>query len=271
MENQKWILMRYTDQNPNSILVFSDKGTEDTADDEAKLLNSTIGNGAIPGNNVKAFAMDIEGRIWIGTENGVAVFNSPELVFSGQNFDCQRPVSEQGGYLLENEMVTAIAIDGLNRKWFGTSLGGVYLYSPDGTHQLCHFTAENSPLFSNHINSIAINSTNEVFFGTDKGIISNNQQNLGINSPCETKDFIYLLVFPNPSYDKLIIKFSLKYSTDIVMSFVDLTGRLIYQESFKGAFGSNIKTIDLKSLSVGTYMIKLQTDNQMISRKIVKL
>jgi hypothetical protein len=270
-ENQKWVLMRYTDQNPNSILVYSDKGTDATADDEVKILNSAIGSGSLPGNNVRAFAMDIDGKIWIGTENGVAVFNSPELVFSGQNFDCQRPVSEQGGYLLENETVTAIAIDGLNRKWFGTSLGGVYLYSQDGTNQLCHFTAENSPLFSNHINTITINTSGELFIGTDKGIISNTQQNLGITPPSEMRDLIDLQVYPNPVNDKMILEFWLAYSTDVEISYVDLTGRKIYQDSFKGIFGSNIKTIDLKSSSSGIYLIKLRIGKQSISRRIMKL
>ena len=75
--------------------------------------------------------------------------------------------------MLETEYVTAIAIDGANRKWFGTDNSGVYLMSEDGLEELLHFTEDNSPLFSNSITSIAINHSNgEVFFGTDKGLIS---------------------------------------------------------------------------------------------------
>ena len=76
-------------------------------------------------------------------------------------------------YLLETEIVKAIAIDGANRKWFGTERAGVFLLSADGTEQIHHFTEDNSPLFSNNITSLAINGeTGEVFIGTAKGLIS---------------------------------------------------------------------------------------------------
>ena len=48
---------------------------------------------------------------------------------------------------------------------------GLYLLS-DGTEEIHHFTSENSPLPSNNIIDIAINSNNEVFIGTDKGLLS---------------------------------------------------------------------------------------------------
>ena len=43
-------------------------------------------------------------------------------------------------YLLANETVTAIAVDGANRKWLGTQNAGVFLVSPNGTEQIHHFT-----------------------------------------------------------------------------------------------------------------------------------
>ena len=45
----------------------------------------------------------------------------------------------QANYLLEAETVTAIAVDGANRKWFGTESGGVFFMSSDGTNQIYHF------------------------------------------------------------------------------------------------------------------------------------
>ena len=50
---------------------------------------------------------------------------------------------------------------------------GIYLLSPDGLETIHHFTAENSPLLSNNIQSIAINpNTGEVFIGTNNGLFS---------------------------------------------------------------------------------------------------
>jgi hypothetical protein len=174
---QKWIIMRYSNLNPYSLMVFSDEGTPgSTGDDKCEKMNTNVGKGALPGTNVFCIAEDIDGEIWIGTEKGVAVFYSPENVLTGGNYDAQKILVEQGGYyqyLLENESATAIAIDGANRKWIGTDRGGVFLFSPDGTKEIYHFTEDNSPLFSNRITSISINNlTGEVFFGTDKGVIS---------------------------------------------------------------------------------------------------
>ena len=60
-------------------------------------------------------------------------------------------------YLLENNNISAIAIDGANRKWFGTKGNGVYLISADNITQIHHFTSSNSNLLSDDIESIAIN------------------------------------------------------------------------------------------------------------------
>src|SRR4029077_126389 len=76
-------------------------------------------------------------------------------------------------YLMQNQQANTIVVDGANRKWIGTQGGGVFLMSSDGTQQISNFTTSNSPLISNNIICIAINpGTGEVFFGTDKGIVS---------------------------------------------------------------------------------------------------
>ena len=94
---------------------------------------------------------------------------------------------------MENETVTAIAVDGGNQKWIGTDRGGVFLFSPDGTKEIYHFTAENSPVLSDRITSIAINDDGNVYFGTDKGVISFR----GSATPGgDTNNNVY--AFPNP-------------------------------------------------------------------------
>jgi hypothetical protein len=96
--------------------------------------------------------------------------------------------------LLETESITAIAIDGGNRKWLGTANNGVFLLSPDGTEQIHHFTSENSPLLSNIIYTISIDHlTGEVFFGTNLGIVSYRSDAV---APSYDKE--ELIVFPNP-------------------------------------------------------------------------
>jgi len=105
------------------------------------------------------------------------VFYSPSSVFTqGVNFDAQQIIVQVDGYfqyLLGTETVSAIAVDAANRKWLGTTNSGVFLMSADGTEELYHFTKDNSPLLSDYIRTIEINSTTgEVLFGTNDGIIA---------------------------------------------------------------------------------------------------
>jgi sugar lactone lactonase YvrE len=193
---QKWLVMR----TEKTIAVFNDNGTIDnTSDDQVKKLTSAQGNGAIPGNKIYSIASDNDGEVWIGTDAGVAVFYSPENIFSNYNFDAQRiliPRNDGTGLadiLLEFETVTAIAVDGSNKKWIGTDRSGVFFLSDDGLEEIHHFTKDNSPLFSNNITSIAINDNGEVFFGTAKGLISYK----GEATPGSTKN-TDVYAYPNP-------------------------------------------------------------------------
>ena len=190
---QKWILQR-----DHTMLVFSDNNTIDnTTDDKVKRLTGNAGSGALPGQFVQSLAVDQQGEMWIGTDEGIAVFYNPENVFSGNNFDAQRIVVKQGnnyGNLLETESITAIVVNGDNQKWIGTDRAGAFLMSYDGQREIYHFTEENSPLLSNSITSIAIDVKGNVFFGTAKGIISFRD----LSTPPTTTLNDSVFAYPNP-------------------------------------------------------------------------
>jgi len=162
------------------------------------------------------------------------VFYSPSLVFTNEDFDAQQILVEQDGYfqfLLETEAVTAIAIDGANRKWLGTESAGVFLMSEDGTTELQHFTAQNSPLISNAIISLAINQKNgEVFFGTDKGIISYKGT---ATEGASTHTNVY--AFPNPVREGYTGSIAINgLVTDADVKITDISGALIYETKALG-------------------------------------
>ena len=259
---QKWIQMRITNSNSNSILVFTDNGTPDnSADDQSKMLNSLVGNGNIPGQNVYAMIEDKNGLIWVGTEKGIGVFYNPENIFSGQNFDAQQVLVQQGlyvQYLMENEMVTALAVDGANRKWIGTDRGGLYLFSEDGTQQINHFTEENSPLFSNRISSLAINPlTGEVFVGTDKGIISYKGT---ATEGGETNQNVY--AYPNPVKEGYQGWIAIKgLVTNAQVRITDIGGDLIFSTKAEG--GQAIwdgKNFNGRKAKTGVYLVYASSD-----------
>lgn len=248
---QKWLLGRNL-----SMYVFNDNNTPDNpADDNTKKLTSAAGNGAIPGSFVKSIAVDREGLVWLGTDKGVVVFYSPQNVFSGQNFDAQQVLIEQDGYgqyLLETETVTAIAIDGSNRKWFGTDRAGLFLMSADGTKQIAHFTEENSPLLSNTITSLTINSSGELFIATSKGIISYRSESV---EPEPTLDRV--VVFPNPVRSNFTGNIAIKGLVENSnVKITDVAGNLVYSvEAEGGQVLWNGYNFDGKKVTTGVYLV----------------
>ena len=269
--NQKWIMKR---QN-GYLIVFNDNGTiDDPTDDQSKLLGSSSGNGAIPGSKVYSFASDLDGEVWVGTDKGVAVFYSPDRVFEqGFNFDAQQilvPRNDGTGLadiLLETEVVTAITIDGANRKWIGTERAGVFLLSPDGIEELAHFNEANSPLLSDNISSITINSDGEVFFGTARGIISFR----GTATPPPTPNSpVY--AFPNPvreTYSGLIAIKGLVNNSSVKIT--DTYGNLVYETRSEG--GQAIwdgYNFDGKRAATGVYLV-FATNNDGSEKVVTKI
>jgi len=251
--NQKWMIL----PRGNGLLVFNDNNTiDDLSDDKIKLLSTSIGNGALPSDNIYSIAVDQDGEVWVGTDLGIAVFYNPENVFSGSSFDSQQILVNLDGYiqpLLASEIITAITVDGANRKWIGTQKAGVFLMSADGTTQLQHFTEDNSPLFSNTINCIAMDQkTGEVFFGTDKGIVSYKG-----DSTAPDSSYTNVLVYPNPvteNYNGLIAIKGLVGNADIKIT--DISGTLIYQTTAKGGEATwNGKNFSGERAKTGVYLI----------------
>lgn len=151
-------------------------------------------------NTVHSFAEDKNGYIWLGTDNGILVYYRPWSIFTESLPIVSRikvprnDGSNLADYLLEDEDVTCVAVDGANRKWLGTLNSGIYLVSDDGLNTFESFNTDNSPLPSNSITSVAISPTSgEVFIGTDNGIVSYKGK---ATEGDTTFDKIY--AFPNP-------------------------------------------------------------------------
>ncbi|MFC2111289.1 two-component regulator propeller domain-containing protein [Bacteroidota bacterium] len=251
--NQKWIIM----PRGQGLVVFNDNNSWDNSADDKKIrLSTAIGNGALPSNNVVCMAEDKDGEVWVGTDKGIAVFYSPENIFSGFDFDAQQILVEQDGivnYLLESETVTTITVDGSNKKWIGTQRGGVFLMSEDGTKQIYHFTEENSPLFSNTIICIEINDeTGEVFFGTNNGIISFKGK---ATEGGEKHNNVY--AYPNPvkeNYNGYIAIKGLVQNSDVKIT--DIGGTLIFKTIAEGGQAVwNGKNFDGKRAQSGVYLV----------------
>lgn len=234
---------------------------EDESDDKYEVVTVRA---LWPQNNIKiindihSMALDRENRLWIGTSNGVAYNAAPDYVFQNYpSFYFNQPGVDEGDNLyhalLETETVTAIAVDGADRKWFGTRNSGVFLTNPEGTKLIRSFNMLNSPLLSNNIFSIAIDSkTGEVYFGTDSGIVS--YRGDAISSE-EYDGPLY--AFPNPvrpDYEGPITIRGL--AANSIVKVTDINGNLVYEtESLGGQAVWNGKDLNGEKVHSGVYLV----------------
>ncbi len=229
--DDKWVVL----PRGQGLFVFNTNNTIDNVNDDTyKKVSLLDADGKIITNDIYSIAEDLDGEIWVGTNQGVVVFYNPQNVFTNNNFYAQQPFIEVNNsvhHLLSTEIVSAIAVDGANRKWFGTQNGGVFLVSDDGEKQILNFNIDNSPLPSNSITSIAINhNTGEVFFGTGLGIVSYKSTAI-----IGSQNFDKVYVYPNPikpDYHGLITIKGLV--ADVNVKITDITGNLVYETKANG-------------------------------------
>lgn len=250
--DQKWGVV----PGGGGIVVFKGGVNDVPSNANTKLLTVAVGNGHLPSPGVYSLAEDKDGEIWVGTDKGVCVFYNPESIFSGQNFDAQTIKLEQDGnvqLLLETETIQAIAVDDGNRKWIATAGSGVYLMSADGTKQIQHFDTKNSPLFSNNVRCIAINrKTGEVFFGTEKGIISYRGDAIEGN-----EDFTDVYAYPNPVKDTYTGSVVIKGLVEnTIVKITDISGSIVCElNSIGGQAIWDAKNFRGERVSTGVYMV----------------
>lgn len=225
-----WMLSNFETAGGLVVYDFNKTPTTNT-DDRYRVLRIGENLGNLPSNDVLCIAKDKENDIWIGTSNGIAVVNCGTSIFEGCN--AYRPKVQEdefAGYFFQEQTVTAIAVDGANRKWIGTQDGGVWLVSESGDETIFRFNTNNSPLPSNNIIRINIDPvTGDVYFSTDMGLMCFRGTATDASPQIEKP----LKVYPNPvpqDYNGMIAISGLTDNAEVTIT--DISGQLIYKTKY---------------------------------------
>lgn len=200
--DQKWIVL-HDENNFRRIkgLLVADTGQDpgSPSDDAFRVfLEKGAAGQGLPGVEVTSVVEDREGLVWIGTDSGIAfVVNTGDVARSTASRPIWPPWSDrsQGSFVLFGLHVNDLAVDPANRLWVATREGAWLIEAAEAGYALvAHFTAENSPLFSDEVLSVLVDDrTGEVFFATDQGMVS--YAGDAIAPAPSARD---LFVYPNP-------------------------------------------------------------------------
>jgi hypothetical protein len=255
--NFKWIVSPLG----NGVVVFDHgRSIEDDNDDRWRKLAEGAGNGNLPSAEIWSVVKDKNGFIWVGTSNGIAVFECAADVFAG--CDAIWPVISEGsfpGYLLQGQQVRSLATDGANRKWIATG-NGVFLVSAAGDKVIYQFTENNSPLLSSDVRKLAIDGrTGEVYFATLKGICSFRSTATEGSGKNEKP----ISIFPNPVPPGYSGTIGIRgVVNNAFIKITELDGRLVYQTRALGGQavwdGRNYRG---QKISSGVYLVLVTDEN----------
>jgi ligand-binding sensor domain-containing protein len=251
---QKWIIL----PRGYGLFIYDDNKTPENFDDDRsrKMLVQDSENQVI--SFVYSIAEDLDGNIWVGTDQGPVIYFTPEKVFDSDLKASRIKIPRNDGtnladYMLKTETITSIAVDGANRKWLGTANSGVYLLSADGTTQIKNFNEQNSPLLSNSITTLAVdNKTGDVWFGTSKGI-----QSFRGNATTGEEKFKKVYTFPNPVRENFNGNVTITgLIRDTQIRITDISGNLVYETVSDGGQATwNLKTYNGRRVATGVYLV----------------
>jgi len=236
--NTKWMA-----NNRNGVIGFNE------ASNTYKKITMGTDTGNLPIYDVRALAVDTKNQLWIGTTKGLRVLSNTGSFQTDTQLKTNPIIIIEDNLaqeLLYEQFITSIVVDGANNKWIGTTDSGVFMVSSNGQETKYHFTINNSPLPSNIINDIKINSTTgEVLIATNKGMISfkgtATEANQNLNN---------VYVYPNPvrpAYSGTVKIAGLIDKANVKIA--DIEGNLVYEKTSEGG------TIEWDTTAFGKYKV----------------
>lgn len=229
-------------------------------------------------STVNYLVQDHSNELWIGTDKGIKVIYNTSNIFANGGHGEMAPIScnnilysedNKVEYLLAYENISCIAVDGGNRKWIGTTTGGIFLLSDNGLEQLEHFTSINSPLPSDKIIAIGIApESGEVFIGTDNGLVS--YKGTATYADSKPNDEVY--AYPNPVRPGYNGNIAIKGLTrDALVHITNVSGKVVFSTQAEGGQAIwNGKAADGTRVASGVYYV-FASDKYGKNRSVAKI
>ena len=165
-----------------------------TSDDVSLALKTSNG---LPSDGVICATMDLNDDLWIGTYLGLRILPNASGAIGDQSAKVEPVVISQNGIneeLFKDSKILEIEVDSGNQKWVSVDGGGVFYLSSSGENTIQHFTSVNSPLPSDIVTDIKVDSkTGKVYFATGDGVVVYQGDVLNV-----TSNFGNVKVYPNP-------------------------------------------------------------------------
>ena len=227
----------------NGLIAFNEKYNN-------KFIRIKTGSdGNLPSTSINCVAVDKKNQLWIGTIRGLRIIPSVDSFINETDIQTKAIIileNDLAQELFYDQFLIDIAVDGANRKWVAIADSGVYLVSSNGQETIYHFTKENSPLPSNNINDIEIDGvTGEVFFATDKGLVS-----FKGTSTAASGDLNSVYAYPNPVRPEYTGTVKIANLTNkATVKITDIEGNLVYETTSEGG------TIEWDTTAFGKYKV----------------
>lgn len=230
------------------------------------------GNSEIPSNWVNSVAIDKNNQIWVGAFEGLRVIPVPQQFVNSSQLNISNIVIMDDGKpeeLFYQQNILYILVDGANNKWVSVENAGVFYISSNGQETYRHFTTENSPLPSNTIHTITMNSqTGEIFFASSEGVVSF-QNKISIDSRDDLSDII---AYPNPlrpeQADAITVT-GLMSKANIKVT--DTAGNLVFETTVpSGSWVWNTQNFSGRRVASGVYFIHVSSEDA-VHKKTIKV
>ena len=86
----------------------------------------------------------------------------------------------------------------------------------------------------------------------------------------ETSDFIQLSSYPVPTDEELSVDINLADASSLQIDILDITGRTIYRQDLTDRKSQHRTKFNTKALTSGMYVVKVQSENEMVTKKFLK-